>query len=1509
MPARRIPHLLTAALSAVLLVAVTAPPAAAAQKEARVRVVVELSAPSAVERVGAERSRALRTDEGQDADDELRRVYTDAADETRRSQARLTAALAERSVAAEEVGSVTSVLNAVVVDVPASQVGDLSKAPGVERVTRDERVHALTADSVPSTGAPDVWAGRTASGRPLRGEGVVVAVIDTGVDYTLPDLGAGFGEGHRVVGGYDFVNFDDDPMDDNLHGTHVASIIAGDGSETVTGVAPAATITAYKALDEGGSGSMAALLLALDAAVDPLGAHPADVVNMSLGMAGDGSDPLGRAAAAAVQSGTVVVAAAGNAGPGEQTVSTPAAAEGVLAVGASTTGIRTPELRLHGVDTPPTWRVAMSANPGTTSKPLRVVDVGDGTPEDYERAGDVRGAMVVYRGAPSADLGAVGEDDLRQAVLAEEHGAAAALVYTPRGTDPADDAGVFGAAPRTDALRAGSGFDLRRDDLVMLGMTSGDYARIRSAVRAGKVTATIGGTDATDLIASFSSRGPSDTMTLKPEIVAPGVEIRASIPAAFGVEGNAYRLSGTSMAAPHVAGAAALVRQAHPHEDAATIRARLIGGSRALAGDAATLSPADQGAGALSVPGAVDAPVVASPDAVSFGVAPLADPGTLTQDVTLRNLSDADRELTLSLTPSQHSVGTAQLSRTKVRVPAGGAASVTVSVTRPSSVVEGEISGVLTGRASDGSTVRVPYAAFLRPLTVIATPDPADTASEVFVYSGVRVDGTVTVDVVAPSGARSTVALDADAAHSGWFRGAIALKERGLHTLTAHAASDKRALTGTGTVLSAAADTVGGWEAVGPNGGGEITVVSPGARGTALQFTAAGAAPYATTDRGKTWVRRDLPFSGGNPLPAADTDKPGGFYVAMNGSLGLRAPDNSYEGRILRTRDAGASWEILPFPDTAVHAFAAQGKTLAAVTGDGVRISNDAGATWRLISRAWGEIVPRAVFAGDDLLIGTFETVWRVADATSGGTSLAPVLTAEDGALFAGLTADGATAVAIDVDERLWTSEDAGATWTKGSTVPIDVPQGVQLHGGTLYIAGIWALGRSDDLGRTITEVPLPMAGVVLDVDRWPGAGADDLLVTLEGPGLLTTTDAGKTWNRAQTSGIPIAGIVVGADQDGDERVWVADRIGLRDRALADVGPGKASEWGMSAREGGYGLDVVDLARSPLGDHDLWYVRADGFGETSVVRERLGADPETLGPVWSGVRDIALSPHDPETVAVSFGNLAESGYLVSTDGMATWQSFPRGLDIAGMAFDTARADRLWIAAADGVYRADDLGRKLTKVADAEATTVWADPEDADRILVGTRTGILVSQDAGATFTAAQTPSPRAAASSFAAATGPGGARILIAGTSRWYASGLTAGGVGVVVSVDGGKTWTTASAGLSARSVTSVAVSEDGSQVFAGTSDGGLFRTSAAALVGKPGTPGGPGHPGGPGQPGGPGKPGEPGGPGKPGGPGTPGAPGGPGKPADPGTPGGPGKPDKPGKPGGPGKGGPPVAG
>ena len=106
----------------------------------------------------------------------------------------------------------------------------LKDEPDVLLIEPMVQVHATLLESVPLIDADDLWSLADTNGIALDGSGMRIGIVDTGVNYTHPDLGGCFGAGCKVVGGYDFVNDDDDPMDDEGHGTHVAATAAGDGT-------------------------------------------------------------------------------------------------------------------------------------------------------------------------------------------------------------------------------------------------------------------------------------------------------------------------------------------------------------------------------------------------------------------------------------------------------------------------------------------------------------------------------------------------------------------------------------------------------------------------------------------------------------------------------------------------------------------------------------------------------------------------------------------------------------------------------------------------------------------------------------------------------------------------------------------------------------------------------------------------------------------------------------------------------------------------------------------------------------------------------------------------------------------------------------------------------------------------------------------------------------------------------------------------------------------------------
>jgi subtilisin family serine protease len=197
----------------------------------------------------------------------------------------------------------------------------LRNDPDVAQIIPVRTVHALLTSSVPHINADDVWA-INRNGRNITGLGKSVCIIDTGINYTHESLG-GCSKVNmtehkclKTLSGYDFVNSDNNAMDDHGHGTHVGSIAAGNGS--IKGVARGAKLIAMKVLDSGGSGDDADVIAAIDWCTTNSTRFNISVISMSLG--DQASHPGGStcptsmdsAMQSAVNAGLTIFAASGN---------------------------------------------------------------------------------------------------------------------------------------------------------------------------------------------------------------------------------------------------------------------------------------------------------------------------------------------------------------------------------------------------------------------------------------------------------------------------------------------------------------------------------------------------------------------------------------------------------------------------------------------------------------------------------------------------------------------------------------------------------------------------------------------------------------------------------------------------------------------------------------------------------------------------------------------------------------------------------------------------------------------------------------------------------------------------------------------------------------------------------------------------------------------------------------------------------------------------------------------
>ncbi|WP_275899592.1 S8 family serine peptidase [Bacillus piscicola] len=485
----------------------------------------------------------------------------------------------------------------------------LTRLEGVKRADRSTAYQPSLEDSVPFIGAEAVRRQRDKHGDGLTGKGIKVGIIDTGIDYNHPDLSRNY------KGGYDFVENDDDPLEGKgpdgkptFHGTHVAGIIAANGS--MRGVAPDADIYMYRALGPGGQGSTEQIIAAIEKAIE----DDVDILNLSLGNPINGPDwPTSNALDKAVEAGIVTVTSNGNSGPSMWSVGSPGTAEKAISVGASIPPLRKPVLTLFDE---PELSIGIKPVQGTVpwqfQRDLPLVNGGLGLAEDLEAVNGK--AVLIERG---------GIPLVRKIVNARKAGAAAVLLYN----NVAGDFSVGIENPETIpavSLTREHG-EILREAITEKAKESANPTVLRTILK-----------EETDHMAFFSSRGPvTRSWKIKPDIVAPGVDITSTVP-------NGYLpLNGTSMAAPHIAGAAALVKQAHPDWEPVQIKAALMNTAIALTDEKdQEYPPFVQGAGRVDMEKALRTDTLAYPGTLSFGVWTMDEKETThTEKIVLENHS------------------------------------------------------------------------------------------------------------------------------------------------------------------------------------------------------------------------------------------------------------------------------------------------------------------------------------------------------------------------------------------------------------------------------------------------------------------------------------------------------------------------------------------------------------------------------------------------------------------------------------------------------------------------------------------------------------------------------------------------------------------------------------------------------------------------------------------------------------------------------------------------------
>lgn len=530
----------------------------------------------------------------------------------------------------EKIYDYTISLNGFAVALTPAQAEEMAKQPGVVRVLPDEMRYKTT-DNSPS------FLGLTVPGGPWLkgyvGEGVVVGVIDTGIwpehpsfaddgSYLAMPAYAGlpyeFGNtahnpddapyevpNNKLLGAYqilttyrDLIGADPDEFDsardDDGHGTHTASTAAGNsGVEasisgvpfgTISGIAPRARIIAYKAL-----GNLGGFTSDLAAAIDQAVEDGVDVINYSIGggAGSPGADDI--AFLFAADAGIYVATSAGNSGPGEGTVGSPGIWPWLTTVGASTQS-RT----FQGSVTLGDGDVYYGSSITAGTDLLTIVDAADlgnelcNPYQDPIFTDDVTDKIVLCKRGTWARV--------EKSLAVYEAGGAGMILYNTSDSQ-----------------------DLNTDThwVPTLHVNYSDGMAIKDYIAAGgEPTAQIAGGVYTTIpapwMASFSSRGPNAVASdiIKPDITAPGVNILAGaspFPDPGFVPGELFQsIGGTSMSSPHVAGAFALLKQAHPDWSAAAARSALMTSTyqSVMNEDGATAAtPFDMGSGHLDVGG------------------------------------------------------------------------------------------------------------------------------------------------------------------------------------------------------------------------------------------------------------------------------------------------------------------------------------------------------------------------------------------------------------------------------------------------------------------------------------------------------------------------------------------------------------------------------------------------------------------------------------------------------------------------------------------------------------------------------------------------------------------------------------------------------------------------------------------------------------------------------------------------------------------------------------------
>ncbi|MBN2003506.1 MAG: S8 family serine peptidase [Anaerolineae bacterium] len=642
-------------------------------------------------------------------------------------------------------------LNAVAVQLPNSNfktLAEIRALPGVKRMTPQHLYEGDMDYSLPQIAAEALWG--QLGGRANAGTGIKVAIIDSGIEpthamfsgsgwsyptegqwpkgYCLED--ASFCNGKIIVARYYTPTFAvnenevNTPLDIHGHGVHVSGTAVGNivtatyGTATpqISGVAPGAWLMTYKSLFQNVAGTQSTgSSIVLAAAIEDAIADGADVVNCSWG--GDEweyDDPLTAAYDAAVDAGVTVIFSLGNSGPNYGTAGSPTSSK-LIEVGASQTvrafynsvSVTAPtpvSATLQNFPAVEFKDIAATAIPTQAIGPLPYIPCDLLGNPDLTMPGVTVGITetepyasgwiaLIPRGTYNFSL------KLDNAIA---HGADAVLMYTDNRTWK-DSLTAGNRAIYTVIVANAIGLDAR-DWWSMVT----DTARLQIGYPVAPYE-----TEVADKIADFSSRGPNLHMEIQPDLVAPGVNILSAAPGGIYAARN-----GTSQAAPHVTGAAALLLAQHPDWTPSQVKSALMNTASQSILELDETTPADvmtQGAGRIDLSQAGNPGLTFNKPSQSFG---MVKKGTIAQaTIIATEVAGAAETYTLS---AQEWVTNAQthvtISPATLNVAANGTAIFTVTLEVGA---EADIQDIEGNLVISGSThlLHIPYWARINPAT------------------------------------------------------------------------------------------------------------------------------------------------------------------------------------------------------------------------------------------------------------------------------------------------------------------------------------------------------------------------------------------------------------------------------------------------------------------------------------------------------------------------------------------------------------------------------------------------------------------------------------------------------------------------------------------------------------------------------------------------------------------------------------------------------------------------